>query len=485
MSVWRVTEVRRRRSGRIRRRSRRVERASLRIGREPGLEVHTPDLRMRLRHGELVVRQHQLVLEVQGRVRALPVQSALRVGPYELRHVPPESEDELHIEVELVQPLGDDLEELVQRSAMTLRGRLRRRWVGIPVTAGVLLLGALVPLGSWVAADPGGAGWAFVGMWNSGRISSGHQHFSEDCATCHTDAFVAVADRACVECHDAAPHTDEAHPDLDRSCADCHEEHAGERMNTADASALCIDCHEDEGPLNSDLAAVPSLAEHPPFAAPAELAMEFSHALHGAPIRSPEGEQTLECTDCHTPDGADILPLSFDQHCADCHVLGLESWAPGRTLPHGDEEQVKAMLADFYAANLAAAPNAVTRRLPGQDRPISPSEDPEDWLDSTSGEALGLGFGRAACGRCHLVEQGDEGWTVVPPGLPERWQRAAEFDHRAHGVVECTSCHDAADSQSSTDSLLPPVERCIACHADENATGSVPTACVDCHGFHP
>ena len=37
--------------------------------------------------------------------------------------------------------------------------------------------------------------------WSSGKLSKAHAELANDCQACHTDAFVAVRDTACVACH--------------------------------------------------------------------------------------------------------------------------------------------------------------------------------------------------------------------------------------------------------------------------------------------
>ncbi|MDF1762584.1 MAG: hypothetical protein P1U57_04160, partial [Oleibacter sp.] len=54
-------------------------------------------------------------------------------------------------------------------------------------------------------------------------------------------------------------------------------------------------------------------------------------------------------------------------------------------------------------------------------------------------------------------------------------------------VAMCLTCHEALDSSESADVLIPGIDNCVQCHADERVAkhmGKVSTQCVDCHQFH-
>ena len=113
-------------------------------------------------------------------------------------------------------------------------------------------------------------------------------------------------------------------------------------------------------------------------------------------------------------------------------------------------------------------------------------------------------FERRACADCHEVRRGGTAaqpvWRVTRVTLPESWMPHARFDHAAHGtsLTPCSTCHAAEKSAQADDLLMPTIETCRDCHGGEDGTAApsqaaerragtaakVPSACIDCHGFH-
>ena len=124
-------------------------------------------------------------------------------------------------------------------------------------------------------------------------------------------------------------------------------------------------------------------------------------------------------------------------------------------------------------------------------------------------------FERRACVDCHEVRRADTAdgpvWKVTRVELPDKWMPHARFDHAAHGtsLTPCSTCHAAETSEKAGDVLMPGIETCRDCHGGENgeaapataaapprapspgargtataSTARVPSACIDCHGFH-
>ena len=121
----------------------------------------------------------------------------------------------LALGVELVQPLGDDLEKLVARSQIhiTRIGLSLRAWSWIFGLAVVIALTSRRALGleSPDAAAVGARALnpffdrpssAPTKVWSSGPVSAAHKFFGENCETCHEQAFCSGAGLpACLACH--------------------------------------------------------------------------------------------------------------------------------------------------------------------------------------------------------------------------------------------------------------------------------------------
>lgn len=74
------------------------------------------------------------------------------------------------------------------------------------------------------------------------------------------------------------------------------------------------------------------------------------------------------------------------------------------------------------------------------------------------------------------------GQFVAGKAQGERWMGDAEFGHRTHRMVECSSCHtDAKKSVKTSDVLLPKMETCLPCHG---SSGTILDNCAQCHVYH-
>jgi hypothetical protein len=65
----------------------------------------------------------------------------------------------------------------------------------------------------------------------------------------------------------------------------------------------------------------------------------------------------LDCGDCHQPDpsGVDMRPATMEKHCRACHNLQFDNAARDRVLPHGEPDEVIAVINDYFAARRRAA----------------------------------------------------------------------------------------------------------------------------------
>jgi Cytochrome c7 and related cytochrome c len=71
---------------------------------------------------------------------------------------------------------------------------------------------------------------------------------------------------------------------------------------------------------------------------------------------------------------------------------------------------------------------------------------------------------------------------VVKTAMPERWLPYSVFDHKAHNILKCVACHEAAPrSERTADVLLPSITSCRNCHFDP---GGARAQCLTCHVYH-
>jgi hypothetical protein len=88
------------------------------------------------------------------------------------------------------------------------------------------------------------------------------------------------------------------------------------------------------------------------------------------------------------------------------------------------------------------------------------------------------------CFLCHERSDAADGPQVVPPAIPARWLRHAQFSHRMHDKVECAECHgDLKQSAATAEVNLPKREVCEKCHRADEAR-SAGTECILCHLYH-
>jgi len=509
--TWNVVELRRRKNGRVSRRSRPIKAKTLRFGRRASCEVHLDDARVRLSQLRLEVRGQQIWAVDDDEVRPILLGDLLPAGPYEVRviQIAPQ---EITVELELVRPLEDDYEALVRDSQLTLEaaGLSQRRWAWRAALAVGLLAVAMPPIAHWLDSGPTTMSSPPTGLasiasfWSSGDISQAHRSFGKDCANCHTTAFVQVADHSCLQCHaNITHHADPTRFEdagLHSRCASCHLEHNGPQMATAERQRDCTHCHDDPDHHlgDSELPAVSDFGlDHPelPTSTRVAEALHFPHIEHLSEegTKGPDGTETLDCDDCHDfqPLGGTFAPVRMETHCARCHPIGFEEWAPDRTLPHVPPEEALAAAADFYRGaaldpSLIIDGQAPWQRRPGQTRPSDRSTDPGSWAVERIATTHTLGFGDSVCGDCHVIlDDSALGWTIADVDLSvPRWS-AVRFDHGSHQSPPCETCHRAETAHELGESgLLPELSDCRSCHGGAHDADRTASPCVTCHGYH-
>ncbi|MCK4742729.1 MAG: FHA domain-containing protein [Sulfuriflexus sp.] len=529
-----------------------VSGSSIRVGRSTENELYLSDFRVSLHHATIHDRQGRYYIEAESgsdlRVNNAIAQSTrlnkgdkIAVGPYDIEVISAEEGQDLDITIELVRQLGDDLEQLKQRSTTTLAatGFSRRRWSWVFYTI-ISLLFLVLPISAFfsdavrdvfkdapITADV---------AWKSGEFESAHTFFANDCKACHQEAFTTVRDTACATCHtETHTHADPQFFELsglnETRCATCHKEHNGRDGLVRRDEGLCGDCHKDlDTTTGTDLTNVQDFGNnHPDFKAtmfrfdaraktfstnrealkdkPVETSnLKFPHDKHLTVegVDAPGGSRVMVCADCHQaePGGIGMKPIVMKDHCSECHRLEFEADIPDRIVPHGNLEHILYTLTEYYG-NLALkggyddldAPAVVrNRRRPGQRITKRERKDAFLWAKQKAfdvGEDL---FEDRVCSTCHDVTKVSDGnlrdgdapkWEIAPVRLADTWLPKARFVHNKHQTMQCTDCHDAAKSEESGDVLIPAIDNCQQCHAGtEAAHNKIESTCVDCHGFH-
>ena len=162
------------------------------------------------------------------------------IGPYELTLVEPEKGIDLAVTVELIHPVGDDVEELLSRSTLSINNSgFSKRALSWTLGLSILVLFLVLPIldGTYdVFRSTGPTESAknqtntmftkneitFDFSWHTGEVMDSHKFFAHDCEACHTKPFVMVEDQP-IACHqETHEHFDLAQfsdPELSSACA--------------------------------------------------------------------------------------------------------------------------------------------------------------------------------------------------------------------------------------------------------------------------
>lgn len=412
--------------------------------------------------------------------------------------------------------------------------RWRRRLAWGSLVAGAVLC-ALLVLTPFVGPR------ALQPIYQARPVSQAHTFFNDDCAQCHKesfrplgrlahgDDFRSVEDATCLHCHDGAIH----HPEQTEtpSCATCHREHLGRPQLARVPDPHCTACHADthtrsgKATFAARVTAFPD--DHPEFGAwrggpltdPGTV--RFNHKVHLNPegVLVPPDEalagegparRRLDCTSCHEPDAAGryIKPVTYERHCASCHPLsarvvgeaiGAKAQAAAQQfarvpVPHREPELVRAVLRQRYTdfarehrqGPERLAPDPGGSPLPGPRRPQPVTEEQAQWVGRELAEAERLLFDlKGGCAYCH-TPAGPPDRSGLPryekSSMPERWFPHSRFDHTAHRMLSCVSCHGgASESTATADVLMPTLNLCQKCHAPKAGARH---DCAECHRYH-
>lgn len=533
---------------------------TLTIGRGTGNALVLDDLQIALHHAEITLVDGRYVIKaldpnapIFAGSRAVSVESlrdgqVLHIGSYALQIHGPDGQGDLRVEV--TPRSGEDGPDGATAVAFVARHRL---WTGRWTKTRFTLLGfglfiVLPALAVYLGQRPlGQQTWRTATLLAPGDVTQAHRFIGHECAKCHATTWGVPTTEACTACH-ARPlhHASQTHTP---ACASCHREHRGDHKPlTSMGDQFCTDCHAnlqtDTGKPPQFVTHIRALTEgHPEFAVTLRrpkgeppqrvrlgektlsdpTALQLNHALHLTPERmTRQGFKALTCNNCHKADqqGAYMEPITYTEHCSQCHPLEFDNRFPGQAVPHGKQpEAIHTFLKQNFtqrclerSVELPASPSEggetpSPRRLPGQATatPREPQAATAATVVQCSAEGvreaerrLYTGGAQSVCGLCHTVQApaGADGLpTVAVPAVPVRWLVHSTFNHLAHaratkplatdGKNACEICHSPAlaahASTRTNDVLLPTIQVCTQCHS---ATGGASAQCVTCHQYH-
>jgi hypothetical protein len=374
----------------------------------------------------------------------------------------------------------------------TLRGipRWRRILSGVFVIIGLGWLG-------WYALE------GSPKPYNSGPLAHAHALLGQKCGACHVSGASyqrSATDQACLGCHDGPIH--QADQIFTPSCSSCHVEHQDAFRLASTSDAACTQCHADLKTTHGTSKLVSNIrgfdGSHPEFAAvrPGVLdpgTVKFNHFVHlKEDLLGPNGRVQLKCADCHRRDSIDrayMEPVNYEKHCGACHTLQFDRRF-GESAPHKEPKVVYDFVFAKLTGYIAGHPTEIPlvdepdKRLPTRP-PQPPARNAAEWVQQRMADAQLL-LWRKSCKECHSLSypNGAEALPVVAKAaITARWLPNANFDHEAHQMVQCTSCHAKANqSRETSDVLIPGVETCRQCH--RAGPDAAEARCFECHTYH-
>jgi hypothetical protein len=353
-----------------------------------------------------------------------------------------------------------------------------------------------------------------------------HQTFTPACSSCHVEhrgtvRLAAIADSGCTQCHadlkskDGVIRFDHSISGFDRHHPEFAAVRSGRDPGTMNlnhfvhlqptlrgpAGAVQLKCDDCHRPLNVD--------EPWPYSVAVVQPATQQPVLVGATETQERKRRSVEAGP-----GAYMTPIRYVNQCAACHVLQFDPLIPAPA-PHTKPELVHAFIVQKLTEYAAANPG-VLRTDPGSGlsyddqgprnflRPLGESRDqrnlpgaqenapaqvlsPAEWVQRRTARAEKLLWSKN-CRICHeSTEGGGEALpTSVKAIIPSRWFPHAEFDHEAHRMMSCTSCHTKiSQSRVTADVNLPGIKLCRDCHKQGGPVVSAAQGgCFECHSYH-
>jgi hypothetical protein len=213
----------------------------------------------------------------------------------------------------------------------------------------------------------------YVNVASPGPLSLRHAPLDAQCEACHKSSFPhTVADIRCEHCHDPRA-TGRLGPSAHASwippshrvvgerpaptCVQCHTDHLGRSSSLLAVADDCASCHGFVG-----------LDKHPEFSVTQASRRPTGGLIFGHQQHLDEVKRTLGkgCEACHRPtaDLSGFEPISFDQHCAVCHLK--DGLLPGMTDPVAES-----LVTAVEQGASADAHNTISIRRPGRGRVVA------------------------------------------------------------------------------------------------------------------
>ncbi|OGS99633.1 MAG: hypothetical protein A3F73_14340 [Gallionellales bacterium RIFCSPLOWO2_12_FULL_59_22] len=509
---------------------------SLQIGRGAACKIHLPDHRVGLLHAT-VRRSEDGALYIEGengatiKINGAAEQSAalspglrIEVGPYLLVVEPVPDGRDIALSVEMAHSLQEKAATCRTVPVTLAELGLSKRKLGFSLASGILFLFLLLPLlaststtfDKWQATLP----VILTELWNPGPLTGGHSVFGAKCTTCHQQAFRAISDDICAECHKQVAkrlREDDLHARIfkDVRCTDCHQDHRGKAGLVLHDSLKCVACHGDiKGKYaRTEFDDVRDFAtDHPPFNITfpdgknvvhvrqddkgklvEKPGLKLNHQVHldKKGLLSPKGNTVLACRDCHRLEesGAHFAPMTMRKTCqqSQCHVQYFIEPVE-EVVPHGSEREVLNRLRELNARWLAGSAENMAACKPESGAGMAASHTLGCVDDLARKYAATFFKENLECGQCHEIEpsgNNDVPWKVTPLHINRDYHPVAVFAHSRHDTVDCTDCHDKANSKPSAEIAMPAIEKCRECHAgNRSVKGKIKSTCDSCHRFH-
>jgi hypothetical protein len=371
---------------------------------------------------------------------------------------------------------------------------------GIPlwrrILSGVFAIAGLAWLG-WhaVAGSPK--------PYNAGPLAHTHVLLGQKCGACHVSQASyqrSATDQACLGCHDGPIHqTDQT---FTPSCSSCHVEHQGAFRLASTSDAACTQCHGDLKTTHGASKFASNIhgfdGSHPEFAvlrpgASDPGTVKFNHQVHlKVDLRGPNGPVQLKCADCHRRGSFEtsyMERVNYEKHCASCHPLQFDRRF-SESAPHKEPKVVYDFVLNKLTEYIAAHPSEIPlvdepdKRLPTRP-PQPPARNAAEWVQQRMTDAQLL-LWRKSCKECHGLSHPNGAETlpvVAKSAITTRWLPNANFDHEAHQMVQCASCHAKANqSRETSDVLIPGIQTCQQCH--HAGPDAAEARCFECHTYH-
>ena len=177
-------------------------------------------------------------------------------------------------------------------------------------------------------------------------------------------------------------------------------------------------------------------------------------------------QRTLKSQACH--------PLTFDPKIKDP--------APHQK-PDIVHTAVQKSLTDYIAGHPADLRIVNVPRIPQRPVPRQPRNQAE-WVSQRMADAEYLLWNKT-CKECHSLSypNGSPLPEVAKAAITTRWMKNASFDHQAHQMLTCVTCHDkASTSKDTADILLPGIKVCQECHIPGKHLAE--SRCFKCRQYH-